>query len=101
MKCKWMLMMAGWLWGLSLQAQEEFIPPQSVLLTRFSYYQLSGGIMILQARVGDAKDTLNFVLDTGSGGISLDSVTVLKLKLPAIPSEKIISEPDGGKSTYL
>jgi hypothetical protein len=95
MKRKWMLMMAGCLWGLSLQAQEEFIPPQSVLLTRFSYYQLSGGIMILQARVGEAKDTLNFVLDTGSGGISLDSVTVQKLKLPAIPTEKIIRGLNG------
>jgi hypothetical protein len=95
MKCKWMLMMAGWLWGVSVQAQEEFIPPQSILLTRFSFYELSGGIMILQARVGDAKDTLNFVLDTGSGGISLDSVTVLKLKLPAMPSEKIIRGLNG------
>ena len=87
--------MAGWLWGVSVQAQEEFIPPQSILLTRFSFYELSGGIMILQARVGDAKDTLNFVLDTGSGGISLDSVTVLNLKLPAMPSEKIIRGLNG------
>ena len=95
MKRKWILMMAGWLWGMSLQAQEEFIPPQSVLLTQFSFYQLSGGIMILQARVGNAKDTLNFVLDTGSGGISLDSITVLKLQLPAIPSNKIIRGLNG------
>lgn len=92
---KWMLLLAGGLWGLTLQAQEEFIPPQSVMLTRFSFYQLSGGIMILQARVGDAKDTLHFVLDTGSGGISLDSATANKLQLPILPSEKIIRGLNG------
>jgi len=95
MKRKWLLMLVGGLWGVALQAQEEFVPPQSEMLTRFSFYQLSGGILILQARVGDAKDTLHFVLDTGSGGISLDSVTASRLQFPILPSEKIIRGLNG------
>lgn len=90
----------GLLWiGLSctavLQAQEEFVLPPSGLITRFAYYQLSGGIVIVKARIGNSPDTLNFVLDTGSGGISLDSGTVAHLKLPITPSEKIIRGING------
>ena len=63
---------------LSIKAfsQEEFVQPQAKLLTKFSFTQLSGGIIILRATIDDNKDSLNFVLDTGSGGISLDSETV-------------------------
>ena len=67
--------------SLSLDAQEEFIESPSKLITRIPFLQLSGGIVILQAKLGDFPDTLNFVLDTGSSGISLDSSTVDYLKL--------------------
>lgn len=73
-----------------LSAQEEFIEPPSRLLTRISFTQLTGGIVILQAKLGDFPDTLNFVLDTGSSGISLDSTTVDYFKLKPTPSEKTI-----------
>jgi hypothetical protein len=33
---------------------------------------------------------MNFILDTGSGGISLDSTTASELKLTPIPSDKTI-----------
>jgi hypothetical protein len=36
---------------------------------------------VLQARFGSFPDTLNFVLDTGSGGISLDSMTAEYFRL--------------------
>lgn len=45
---------------------------------------------MIKARINDIKDSLNFILDTGSGGISLDSQTVDALKLPVKPSEKTI-----------
>ena len=36
-------------------------------------------------------DSLNFVLDTGSGGISLDSTTVAELQLSVTPSDRTMS----------
>ncbi|MEJ7683971.1 MAG: aspartyl protease family protein [Segetibacter sp.] len=42
----------------------------------------------MQVRLGDFPDTLNFILDTGSGGVSLDSATVNYFHLPITPSER-------------
>ncbi len=70
--------------------QEEFIEPPSREITKIPFTQLTGGIVILKARLGNFPDTLNFVLDTGSSGISLDSTTADYLKLKPEPSEKII-----------
>ncbi len=74
----------------SLKAQEEFVAPQSRFLTRFPFMQLSGGIVIVKAQVDDSPDSLNFVFDTGSGGISLDSATASALKLSLKMSDKTI-----------
>jgi hypothetical protein len=72
------------------QAQEEFIPPPSRLLTSFPFQTLTGGIITIKARIGDHPDTLTFIFDTGSGGISIDSTTNLKLKIPTELSDKTI-----------
>ena len=58
------------------------------LLTRFPFILLSGGIIVIQVKLGDFPDTLNFILDTGSGGVSLDSSTVSYFHLPITPSER-------------
>ena len=71
------------------RAQEEFIEP-SRFLTSFDFIQLTGGVVILQARVDSFPDTLNFILDSGSGGISLDSTTVDYFGLKGIPSNRTI-----------
>lgn len=73
-----------------LQGQEEFIPSPAKLITQFPFRQFSGGVVVVRARLNDIRDTLNFILDTGSGGISLDSVTVAELKIPNAPSDKTI-----------
>ncbi len=73
-----------------LAAQEEFIEPPSRDITRIPFTQLTGGIVILRARIGNFPDTLNFILDTGSSGISLDSTTVSYLKLKPTPTERTI-----------
>ncbi|MDQ3844091.1 MAG: aspartyl protease family protein [Bacteroidota bacterium] len=70
-------------------AQEEFITP-SRFITQFSFRQLTGGVVILNARFGSFPDTLNFILDTGSGGISLDSLTVEYFGLKPTPSDRTI-----------
>ena len=73
-----------------LAAQEEFIEPPSRLITVVPFLQLTGGIIIMQAKLGNFPDTLNFILDTGSSGISLDSITAEYLKLQPVPTERTI-----------
>ena len=71
-------------------AQEEFIPPPSQLLTSFPFTILNGGIITVKALVGNYPDTLNFIFDTGSGGISLDSTTCIKLHISTELSDRTI-----------
>jgi PDZ domain/Aspartyl protease len=73
-----------------VNAQEEFIEPPSKLLTRMSFEQLTGGVVILRAMLDNFPDTLSFILDSGSSGISLDSTTAEYLKLKPEPSDKTI-----------
>lgn len=72
-----------------LFAQQNNYPPAR-LLTTFKFEQLAGGIIILRATLNNLPDTLNFVLDTGSGGISLDTLTALYYRLPLEPSERTV-----------
>ena len=74
----------------TLYAQEEFVPPPAKYITTIPFTQLTGGIIILHATFDDFKDSLNFVLDTGSGGISIDSFTCDYYKLKTVPSDRIV-----------
>jgi hypothetical protein len=71
-------------------AQEEFVLPKSKLITKFGFVQLSGGVVMLKATLDNMRDSLTFILDTGSGGISLDSATVKQLGLPLTKTERTI-----------
>ncbi len=77
------------------QGQNE--EKKAKLLTRFPFRILNGGVMIVKARFNDIKDTFNFILDTGSGGISLDSLTCEEYKIPHSPSGKTINGIAGSK----
>jgi hypothetical protein len=61
--------------------QEIISPPSPVFLTRFPFKQYSGGVMVIRASYENIKDSFNFILDTGSGGISLDSSTCSEFNL--------------------
>ncbi len=76
--------------AISLSAQEEFIEPPARELTSVPFSQLTGGIVIMHAKVASFPDTLNFILDTGSSGISLDSTTVEYLGMTPTPSDRTI-----------
>ena len=75
---------------LKSKAQEEFVPPPAKLITTFKFKMLTGGIITFKARVSNFPDTLNFILDTGSGGISLDSLTAERLKIKTELSDRTI-----------
>jgi hypothetical protein len=71
-------------------AQEAFVLPSATFITKIPFVQLNGGIVVIRSTLDNLKDTLNFILDTGSGGISLDSATVDKLHLTKVNSDKTI-----------
>jgi predicted aspartyl protease len=73
-----------------LPAQEQFTEPPAKLITRMPIQLLSGGVILVKATVNKYPDSLNFILDTGSGGISLDSTTCKELNIPLEPSDKTI-----------
>jgi hypothetical protein len=76
--------------SFSAKAQEQFVESPAKLLTSFHFRQLSGGVIMFNARFGNYPDTLNFILDTGSGGISLDSATVDYFRITPTPSDMTI-----------
>ena len=59
-------------------------------LTSIRLQPLTGGVMFVRAVVNGYPDSLNFILDTGSGGISLDPATCARWKMPIRPSDKTI-----------
>src|ERR1700737_2670954 len=84
------LSLFSFFWAGAAKAQEEFIQPPSKLLTSFPFTLFTGGVILLKATLTNFPDTLNFILDTGSGGISLDSATCERLKLVGKKSHKPI-----------
>lgn len=71
--------------------------PPAKLICRFAFKQYSGGVMIVRAKFGNIPDSLNFILDTGSGGISLDSTTCEEYNLKPIPTDTTIKGMGGSR----
>jgi predicted aspartyl protease len=76
--------------ALHVAGQKAVADEPAKLITQFKFLQFSGGVVVIQGRVNEYPDTLNFILDTGSGGISLDSATVEALSIPTTPSDRTI-----------
>lgn len=74
--------------GVYAQATKKEKAPKPI--ASFHFVQLYGGVIILKATVDNYPDSLNFILDTGSGGISLDSASALELGIPTQQSERTI-----------
>lgn len=77
--------------SLFCHAQEILPQPEAKFITRFPFKQYSGGVMIINAKFDNVKDTLNFILDTGSGGISLDSATCTEFGIPVTATDTTIT----------
>jgi predicted aspartyl protease len=73
-----------------LTGQEEFVAPPARLLTKIPFKLLTGGVIILRATLNNFEDSLTFILDTGSGGISLDSTTAANLGIKTEMSDRTI-----------
>lgn len=79
------------IWPFCASAQRNVNDAQPQLITKFPFKQYSGGVMILKAQFEQVKDSFNFILDTGSGGISLDSTTCSIYDIAIRPSDTTIS----------
>ncbi len=71
---------------LSARAQEEYIPPPSKTLTVLPFSLAAESVILIKGVLVGHPDTLVFILDTGSSGISLDSTTASSLGLVPIES---------------
>ncbi len=87
---RFLLLLLAVCMNLVTHSQEEFVQPESKLITKLPFSQLSGGIIIIKAKFDNLPDSLNFILDTGSGGISLDSTTAAELEIVLINTDKTI-----------
>ncbi len=74
---------------LSAQSATTEAPAKFITSVPFKIY--SGGVMVVSARLQDRSDTLHFILDTGSGGISLDSSTCSQLNLESKLTDTVIT----------
>lgn len=83
------------------QAQEIYTPPPSEHITTLPFVLVAESVVLVKATMPDYADTLNFVLDTGSSGISLDSATAELLGLVATASNVNIRGIAGIRPAYF
>jgi hypothetical protein len=60
------------------------------LITQVPFTTFTGGVVVVRALLVGYPDTLNFIMDTGSGGISLDSTTCIRLDITPVLTDKLI-----------
>lgn len=86
----------------SVHAQEILSPqPESKFITKFPFKQFSGGVMIVRACFENIKDSFNFILDTGSGGISLDSTTCSEFNIHTTKTDTLITGIAGVRKVHF
>lgn len=83
---RFVLLLYLFLLGCSLNAQE--LPAK--WQTKIPFLQVTGGVVIVTAQLKPFPDTLQFIFDTGSSGISLDSSTAAYLGLKPVYSGQAI-----------
>jgi len=75
---------------LSVYGQENLSIPNAKRMVTVPFTMLTGGVIMVKGLLNNYPDSLNFIIDTGSGGISLDSLTCLRLGIPLVPSSYLI-----------
>ncbi len=75
----------------------DTVVKESVLITSFPFKQFYGGVVVIRAQLKGIPDTLQFILDTGSAGISLDTTTCDRLGIKLTPSDRVVRGLGGSK----
>lgn len=63
----------------------------AIYLATIPFVEFTGGVIVFEATIGSNKTPLHFILDTGSGGVSLDSTTAVELNLKLTPTDTMVS----------
>ena len=71
--------------------------PKAQYLGTVNFKQLIGGVIVLEAYFDTVSTPLNFILDTGSGGISLDSSTCDEFQIIPTPTDTFVAGIGGNK----
>ncbi|HEY4936370.1 MAG TPA: retropepsin-like aspartic protease, partial [Puia sp.] len=74
-----------------VHAQKNSNPGSSKLITQVPFTTFTGGVVVIRAVLIGFPDTLNFIIDTGSGGISLDSITCIRLNIKPVLTDRLIT----------
>ncbi len=82
-------------------AQELISQPEAKFITSFPFKQYSGGVIIVKAKFENLPEDLNFILDTGSGGISLDSATCAELDIKTKETDTTITGIGGKHKVHF
>lgn len=90
--CIFLLLLCG-----RLHAQEIVTSTSPAFISRVPFKMYSGGVIIVKAAFENIKDSLSFILDTGSGGISLDSTTCSNYNISSRTTDTIITGIGGSK----
>jgi len=85
------LLLIIWAFSVNFSNGQEIYEQPARFITKFPFRQLTGGVIIVQAKFNKITEPFNFILDTGSGAISLDSSTAAEFKIPHVPSGKSIN----------
>lgn len=75
--------------------------PPAALVSKFPFRIIHGGVIILTASLNHSADSIHFVFDTGSGGISLDSSLVAERQLKVEKSAKHIRGIGGIRPAFF
>jgi len=73
-----------------LRAQKNSSGQKARLLAQVPFTTYTGGVVVIKALLEGFPDTLNFIMDTGNGGISLDSITCIRLNITPTQTDKLI-----------
>jgi hypothetical protein len=79
-------------------SQQAGVPHPACLLSTLPFQVLNGGTILVKIQLGNYPDSLNFIFDTGSDGISLDSATCERLHMDSKPSDKTVKGIAGIRS---
>ena len=76
--------------SLAVKGQQNNDTTKALFITEFPFTQLIGGVILVKAQLDTLKEPFNFILDTGSGAISLDSTTVEEFGISNVSSGKSV-----------
>jgi predicted aspartyl protease len=75
---------------LRICGQNKLTNQSAKLLEKIPFSMLTGGVIMVTGNLNNYPDSLHFIIDTGSGGISLDSLTCIKLGISLETSDILI-----------